>query len=350
MQDLLAIGTAIFDTMASTLVAMYYGFAALPCALGFAAAAALALVWGIATPVSFQAETIVLVGGLGKDVRERLSIVVISGLIMLTLGGLGVLGAIVDFIGPAILSGMMAGVGIMLARAGIGLIKEERISAGVSFAVSLCLYFLTDNLVYMMAGTLATSTIVYTVLRHSKVVKVQEVRYETDERIIFRKPILKSPSVWRIALACCTLQIGGNISYGSITAQIANQPAFVDRLTVMSGIADVLSASFGGAPLEAIISATAPAPHPVLAAGIFMAIVAILLYLRLGDKIGKYVPVTAISGYIFVLGAIVVVPDNMAAALSGNHLVGGLTAVVTALTDPFTGMVAGILARFVTGG
>ena len=53
---------------------------------------------------------------LGKDIRERLSIILFSGITMVILGLTGTLSIIVDFAGSTIINAMMAGVGIMLAR------------------------------------------------------------------------------------------------------------------------------------------------------------------------------------------------------------------------------------------
>ncbi|HHY39131.1 MAG TPA: NCS2 family permease [Clostridia bacterium] len=347
-QDLLTIIGALFDATASALVAMFYGFAAFPSGIGFAIGALAAVMWGLCTPISFQAETIVLVGGLGRDIKERLSIVVIAGVIMGVLGAFGLLGATLDFIGETILAGMLAGVGIILARAGVTLAKEHIPSGVVSFAIALSVYFSTQNLAYMIASSIVGSTLVYVLLRRTNR-SGEGVKYETEERLVFRRPAFNSAAIWRGALAVCCLQIGGNISYGTITSQIAQMPPPIDKLTVMSAAADVGSALFGGSPIESIISATAAAPHPVLAAQLFMGLMAIILFTRLLPKIAEWVPVSATAGYLFVLGAILVVPDNMAAALSGNPLVGSITAVVTAISDPFIGMIAGILARMVIG-
>src|SRR5699024_12212436 len=70
-------------------------------------------------------------------------------------------------------------------------------------------------------------------------------------------------------------------------------------------------------------------------------------------KIGKYVPRASIVGFLFVLGAIVTLPDNAQAALtgdaSGSSLVGGMTMVVTAISDPFLGMLSGVIMQFLLG-
>jgi len=124
-------------------------------------------------------------------------------------------------------------------------------------------------------------------------------------------------------------------------------------LTLYSGIASAVSAAFGGGPVEAIISGTAAAPNPMASGILMMVIMAAVLALGLLPKMAKYVPAQSIAGFLLVLGAIVVFPTNMSAAFEGNPIIAGVTAVVTASVDPFTGMLAGVVLRtllIMTGG
>ncbi|WP_228728305.1 hypothetical protein [Brevibacillus composti] len=77
---------------------------------------------------------------------------------------------------------------------------------------------------------------------------------------------------------------------------------------------------------------------------------AAILFAGLLPKMGRYIPSESISGFLFVLGAIVTAPSNAALALTGegpaSGLVGGMTMVVTAISDPFFGMLAGLLMKF----
>jgi AGZA family xanthine/uracil permease-like MFS transporter len=351
LQDILSIIGALFDAIASGLVALYYGFAAFPSGLAFVVGVIGALAFGLVTPISFQAETLVLVGGLGKNIKERLSIVILAGIMMGILGAFGFLGAVLDFIGEDILSGMLAGVGIILARAGLTLMKEHYPSGIVSMIVALSVFFFHGDLAYMIAASILAGTAVYVFMTKGRTnAGLQDLDpVLTARKLNFTKPIFNNWGVWRAALAVCTLQIGANISYGTITGQIANHPVDIDKLTVVSALADFVSALFGGAPMESIIAVTATGTHPVTAGIIFMAIMAVILLSGLLPKLARWIPISSTSGYLFVLGAVLVVPDNMAAAVGGNPLVGSITAVVTAISDPFIGMLAGIIVRMITG-
>mgnify|MGYP000004345098 CR=1 FL=1 len=149
------------------------------------------------------------------------------------------------------------------------------------------------------------------------------------------------------ALGMVCLNIGSNISFGGITAGMATGGNYnVDTLTVISSLADMCSSFFGGAPVESIISATANAPHAVWAGVAMMVVIGVILLLKLLPKIGKYVPASSIAGFLFVLGIFKTVVLDAPSALATNAAVGGTTMVVTAVTNPFLGMLAGVAAKF----
>lgn len=357
-QDIVSIIGALSDAIASGLIALYYGFLAFPTGIAFALAAFLALVWGMVTPISFQAETIVLAGSMGKNLRERISIVLLCGIVMTALGVLGLLGAIVDYIGEIILAGMLAGVGVILVRTSIDIARDS-LKAGVgSFLSALPVWFLTENLAYTVVVSLIVGTLVHHLIKKDFNPPEEEIVDESDNaprtflesvknQLVRHKPILNSWRIWKAVLAVIALQIGTFISYGTITASMANTGFSVDKLTITSGLAQIVSSLFGGAPLSPIVSITAVADHPVNASIVFMAVMALILLLFLLPKIGKLIPVGATAGYLFIIGAIIVIPENLVAAVQGGNMVGIITFVITAVSDPFIGMLAGILTQLV---
>ncbi|KUK31379.1 MAG: Xanthine/uracil permease family protein [Thermoanaerobacterales bacterium 50_218] len=81
-----------------------------------------------------------------------------------------------------------------------------------------------------------------------------------------------------------------------------------------------------------------------------MGLMAVILLAKLLPKIGKYVPSESIAGFLLVLGAIVTVPINASLALasgagSADTIIGGVTMTVTAITDPFSGMISGLIIK-----
>ncbi len=344
MQDLLAAIAVVINGLPQGLLALSFGFAAFPTALAFAVGVIGAVVFHSVAPISFQAESIVLAGTMGKDRFERCSIVFITGVVMALAGALGVLEPTIRFIGPAIENGMMAGVGIILAVVAINMLKSAPLVGAVSMLTAVLVYtFLGKNLVYTIVASVALSSIVYLLTRKKE---QEDVTVDRDaERLKPIKLVLGSPRVIRGALAMICLQVGGNIAYAGITGNIAGTPVNVDHVTLYSGIGDAVSAFFGGGPVEAIISGTGAAPNPWLAGVLMMLIMTVILAVRLLPVLARYVPSQSIAGFLFVLGAIVAFPINMSLAVQADPILGGAVTVVTAATDPFIGLVAGVIIR-----
>ncbi len=347
-QDILAAIAVVVNGLPQGLLALTFGFAAFPTALAFIVGPIGMLVFQQVAPISFQAESIVLAGTLGKDRSERLNIVFFTGIIMAIVGAIGLLEPTINFIGPSILNGMMAGVGIILAKVGLEMFKEEKLTTAVSLLTAILTYFITKDLVYTIVISVFSSSLIWLYFNKKKIKENKEAVDLQYEKLIPLKFNL-SPNVIRSTLAMVTLQIGGNIAYASITGSLANAPVNVDHVTLYSGIGDAVSSFFGGGPVEAIISGTAVAPNPTMSGIIMMLIIAAILFAKLLPKIAKYVPNQSIAGFLFILGAVVVFPTNMGIGLEELPVVSGVTAIVTAVTDPFIGMVSGIIVRFLTG-
>lgn len=351
IEDLLAALGVIINGLPQGLLALTFGFASVPTAAGFIAGAIGCGVLGVVAPISFQAETITLVGTMGRNIQERLSMVFWEGTLLLIIGLLGVFTKIVNFIGPVITNAMMAGVGIILAKVAVDMTRRNPLTGGISIAVALITYYATPNpankLVFTIVFSVIAATLACIIMKRKSDLSYDEAR----EKFIFQKPIL-NVNVIRGTLGIVTLNIGANIAFGNITAQtIARTDINLDHLTIISSIADMASSLFGGGPVQAIISATGAAPHPLLAAMLMMGLMAVILLSKLLPKIGRYVPSESIAGFLLVLGAIVTVPVNAGLALQSgvgtpDSIVGGVTMAVTAVTDPFFGMVAGLIVKF----
>lgn len=350
-QDILAALGVVINGLPQGLLALTFGFASVPTAAGFIVGALGCLVFNVVAPISFQAETITLVGTMGRNIRERLSIIFWESLLLTFVGVLGLFKVIVAFIGPVITNAMMAGVGIMLARVAIDMTKGNSLIGTASITTALLTYYITpnpgDKLVYTIVVSVVLSTLCSILLKKEIHIDVDETR----ERFIFQKPILNY-NVARGALALVTLNVGANIAFGNITAQtIAKTSIDLDHLTIVSSLADMASSLFGGGPVESIISATGAAPHPLASGVLMMTIMAVILAAKLLPKIGEHVPSESIAGFLLVLGAIVTVPTNASLALKSgvgtpDAIIGGVTMAMTAITDPFVGMLAGLVVKY----
>ena len=346
IQDILAAIGVVLNGIPQGLLALTYGFASVPTALGFAIGAVACGTLHSVAPISFQAETIVMAGTMGKNRRDRLSMVLFGGLIMVILGMTGSLSAITSFAGDAIVHAMMAGVGFVLAKTAFGMVKENQLVGWTSVASAVLIYLIAKKLD-------PANALVYTIVGKIAGQKIGEnVQSEKMCRIKLEKPSINF-TVIRGALSLACLTIGANIAFGNITSSMSNQQLNVDHLTVYSGLADAVSSLFGGAPVEAIISATGAAPDALLSGIIMMGIMAIILFLGLLPKLGKFVPSQSIAGFLFILGAFVTIPADGAAAFStgnpGDTVIAAVVMAVTAVFDPFFGMLSGIALKIIVG-
>lgn len=342
-KDILAIFSVILNGLPQGLLALSFGFASIPTAFAFLVGAIGNAITGGVAPISFQAETITLAGTMGDNLRERLSMIFYGGCIMALIGLFGLMSRIIDFIGPVITSGMMAGVGIMLAKVSIEMARKKKIIGAISIISGTITYMFTKDLVYTIAVSVILSSIFYNILNKNVESSVIEREKIKMQKLIFNKKILRG------AMGMVCLNIGANIAFGNITGQLAKQNINIDHLSIVSSLADMSSSLFGGAPVESIISATGGTPHPVINGIVMMTIMAAILFAGFLPKIGKYIPTESIAGFLFVLGALVTVPINAASALSSTvpngSVIGGITMTITALTDPFVGMLTGLLMK-----
>lgn len=348
-KDILAALSGVLNGLPQGLLALSFGFASIPTALAFIVGAVGNAATNNVAVVSYQAETITLAGTMGKNMRERISMIFWGAVFLIIIGLFGVLEGIVNWIGPVIVAGMMAGVGIMLTKVAWDMAKGDKIIGAVSMVSALLVWFATQDLVYTVTISVVLSSIVYYFVNKNGERESKTVASSIKEGFHFHKPIFNI-SVFRGAMALVMMNIGANIAFGNINADIAQQDVDIDVLTIISSLADIVSALFGGAPVEIIISATASAPHAVWSGVLMMVLMAIILITGLLPKIGKYVPTASVAGFLFVLGAIVTLPGNAITALTGegagNGVVGAITMIVTALTDPFVGMLSGIIIQF----
>ena len=324
------------------------------------------LVTGSVTPISSQAETIT-VASVDKDLRNNVSAVLLAAVLMVILGLCGGVTRIADFAGTAVVSGMMSGVGLMLAGVSWDMLKQERRVTLVSMISAIIAYalFINDGnkVVWTIFISVAVSTADFLFLQKRRVdlsTVVEEGRkpvemsgewrfwkkeYWSDFKFI--KPTINA-TVILSALSIMMLNVGANISFGGITASIAGTQQNFDHLSIINSLADVPSAIFGGPPIEAIISGTAGAPWPVACGIVFMIAMAVLILTGLVGRLGRYLPAQSISGFLLVIGfALTFAPNLATVAASDNSMSGYIALGVTAWSkNPFLGMVVGVLVRY----
>ena len=294
-----------------------------------------------------------------------MSLVFWGALFLLIPSSLGLNEKIVEVIGPVIVNAMMAGVGVMLALVSIDMLESEKYSGISSMIVALATWFITFDLAKTVIISVIAATIVFNIMKKYGKVEAQNLCVdESRERLTLGNiewKIWKYPKILVSGLALACLNIGANISFGKITGSIANTSANIDHLAIYSSLADMGSTFFGGGPVEAIISGTATAPHPVGASILMMLIMAAILFFKLLPVLGRYVHSSAISGLLFVLGVFVTFISNIQTAISlapaaqgpfgfspwGMAI--GATVIVSARWNPFYGLLAGVAIKLIFG-
>jgi len=353
------------------------GYKMKPTAFAYLIGAVGNLLTGSITPISGQS-SILTVSHFMKNVNERIAALLLAVLVMIPLGLTGAVTRIADFAGPAVVQGMMAGVGLMVAGISFDMFKQARRTGAISFVSALAAHaiFLGNPhaLVYVVAISVTLATLDFTLLqkdpetgkrgRRIDLLKLSQADGYVGDMAQNDNPKFWTKAYWEdfkvmkpkfslyaiyFALAFISLNIGTNIAFGNITAGFAGVTQNMDHLTVINSLADIPSILFGGAPVGAIISATAAAPWPVLAGVVMMLLCALLLLLGLMTKAVKYVPVQAIAGFLFIIGFFSTFVPNLSRAFGTGYTAQAAAAMaLTALTkNPFIGLVAGVLVRYI---
>jgi len=356
------------------------GYKMKPTAFAFLVGAIGNLLTGSITPISGQS-SILTVSHFMKNMNERVAALLIAVVVMIPLGLTGAVTGIAAFAGTAVVNGMMAGVGLMVAGISIDMFKQAKRTGAIAFISALAthvifLYFFPSphRLVYVIAISVTLTTLDFVFLqkdpetgkrgRRVDIPKMAKAdgyvgdmeqnenpkfwtkEYWADFKLM--KPKFNIHAIY-FALAFISLTIGSNIAFGNITAGMGGTTQNMDHLTVINALADIPSVIFGGAPVGAIISATAAAPWPVIAGVVMMLFCALLLLLGLMTKAVKYIPVQAIAGFLFIIGFFSTFVPNLSSSFATGHTTQAAASLaVTAITkNPFLGLAAGVAVRYI---
>ena len=363
---ILAVIAVIINGVPQLLYAQTRGFAMKPAGFAYLIGAIGNLLTGSVTPISSQAETIT-VASVKKDLRNNVSSILLAAVLMVVMGLCGGVTAISDFAGPAVVAGMMSGVGLMLAGVSLDMFQQEKRTTIVSVVSAIVAYALFLNNGNKVVWTIFISVVIST----ADFLFLQKRRVDLTTMVEDGRDMIANTTEWRFwkkeywsdfklikptlnltvimgALSLLMLNIGANISFGGITASIAGTTQNFDHLSIINSLADVPSALFGGPPIEAIISGTAGAPWPVACGIVFMLATGVLVLTGLVTRLGKYLPAQSISGFLLVIGfALTFAPNLSTVSASENSMSGYIALGVTAWSkNPFLGMVCGVLVRF----
>jgi AGZA family xanthine/uracil permease-like MFS transporter len=374
------------------------GYKMKPTAFAFLVGAIGNLLTGSITPVSGQS-SILTVSHFMKNMNERIAALLLAVVAMVPLGLTGAVTRIANFAGEPVVYGMMAGVGLMICGISFDMIKQAKRTSVIAFIGALgthvlCLqaapgtHFAAHRLVYVIAVSVTLATLDFVFLQKDPVTGKRGRRIDitamakadgyTGDMSQNENPKFWTKAYWDdfkimkpkfnlyaiyFALAFISLNIGTNIAFGNITAGMGGTTQNMDHLTVINSLADVPSVIFGGAPVGAIISATAAAPWPVMAGVVMMLLCGLLLLLGLMTKAVRFIPVQSIAGFLFIIGFFSTFVPNLGRAIglagpmplravevaeaAGRTPEAFAALAVTALTkNPFLGLVAGVVVRY----
>lgn len=359
------------DGVAEGLYAIRHGFSARVAAVGFAIGAVIVWFANAATPLTFTVESIAVATRTVKERPLIFYVVALSAIPSIVLGVTGLYSQLVELLNPSVIAGTIGGVGIILTGVGVDYLKQRPLVAGGSTLVGFTAYLLTEDLVLVIIAGVATGT----ALHHLLPDRFQKLGSgageddgaaaegseeggkegggdESSEKGSFR-PI---PFEWRRmvsrpvlvgAFAVFALRTGAVVSYDTVNANLAGQDPTLDSVTFMAGLGSLASSVLGGPPLETTPAPMAATPEPVLSTALYMALMAGVCALALVRRVGTFVPLQAIAGFLIVLGIPVIIPEQLPTALE-SPIPGGTALAITALTNPFYGIVAGELVAIVT--
>ena len=136
---ILAIVAVIINGVPQLLYAQARGFALKPAGFAYLVGGLGNLITGSVTPISAQAETIT-VASVKKDIRDNVSSILLAALLMAIIAAFGGVNKISDFAGVAIISGMMSGVGLILAGVSLDMFNQDKRTSMVSIVTAIAAY------------------------------------------------------------------------------------------------------------------------------------------------------------------------------------------------------------------
>jgi AGZA family xanthine/uracil permease-like MFS transporter len=353
------------DGVAEGLYALRHRFSPRAAGIGYAIGAVVAWLYDAVTPITFTVESITIATREAKKPPQILYIVALSAVPSIILGATGLYSEFVGLLDRSVVAGVIAGVGIILARVGFGYISERPWLAGLATLTGVAAYALTQNLVYVIVASIVTGTAVEWIgfkwlgmggqgdsegaerQAESDEESGEESSAESEQETArFGLMVLKWNELvsWPVlvgAFSVFALRTGAVVSYATVNAQVAGgRDPTLDGATLMAGLGTFASALLGGPPVETTPAPMAAAPMPVFSTALFMGLMAAITLLGLVRRLGKFIPLQAIAGFLIVLGIPVVLPEQMPLAAQAP-LAGGTALAVTALSNPFYGLLAG---------
>lgn len=364
IESVIAAAGMCADGVAEGMYAARHKFSAKAASIGYAIGAVLAFFFQSVTPITFTVESITVATRTATERPQILYIVALSAIPSILLGVTGLYSTFVEYLNDAVIGGIIAGVGIILTGVGADYIKAKSFVAGSSTLAGVATYLYTENLVWVIVTSVIVGTLVHRYVPEKfKLKKGDEKNNKENNKgnnkedknedeqdsfglIKFKWKDIVSKPVLLGAFSVFALRTGAVISYSTVNADIAGQQPALDGVTLMAGLGSLASALLGGPPIETTPAPMAAAPEPVISTVLFMVLMAFITYFGFVKKAGTIIPLEAISGFLVVLGILVIMPEQLP-SVAENPLAGGTALAVTALSNPFYGILAGEAVAFI---
>lgn len=358
------------DGVAEGLYGVRHRFSARAAGIGFVIGAFLVWWYQLVTPTNFTVESITIATRSSQRRPQILYIVALSAIPSIVLGLFGWYSTFVRFLNPSVVAGIIVGVGVILTKVGIEYLGERPITTSTSILAGVIAYALSSDLVPVIIASVIIGSVVDRFLparlrRWNNAASEEEAAAQDEEAtdtnqerppageddppeeqepkfglILFHwRDILSRPVLFG-AFSVFALRTGTVVSYTTVNAEIARRTPHLDGATVAAGVGSLVSALFGGPPLETTPASMAASPMPVFSTVLFMALMALICFFGLVGRLGRYLPLQAVAGFLVVLGLLITIPDNLPQAAM-QPVAGGTAIAVTALTNPFYGILAG---------
>ncbi|HOJ79384.1 MAG TPA: xanthine/uracil permease, partial [Clostridiales bacterium] len=189
---ILAVAAVIINGVPQLLYAQARGFALKPAGFAYLVGGFGNLLTGSVTPISSQAETIT-VASVKKNLRDNVSSILLASVLMITIAAFGGISKISDFAGVAIISGMMSGVGLILAGVSLDMFNQDKRTSLVSIITAIAAYAVFYNspnkVVWTIFFSVAISTVDFLLL--------QKRRVDISATVEEGREYMKMSSEWR---------------------------------------------------------------------------------------------------------------------------------------------------------
>lgn len=158
---ILAVVAVIINGVPQLLYAQARGFALKPAGFAYLIGGFGNLITGSVTPISAQAETIT-VASVKKNLRDNVSSILLAAVFMIIISAFGGVTKISEFAGVAVISGMMSGVGLILAGVSLDMFNQDKRTSLVSIVTAIAAYAVFYNSPNKVVWTIFISVVAST--------------------------------------------------------------------------------------------------------------------------------------------------------------------------------------------